>query len=358
MLTMKNFIHKVKKSSVILSTFVFFALPASTNYGLKGYEFGSGGGVGSSSNYSVEGVAGQVAGKQSGTNYNAYSGLMFVQQANTPHTPTFTNSGGWYNKLFFIIDTSGNPTDTTYAIAMSDDNWATTKWVQTDNTLAPTFGIANFQTYAAWGGGSGGYVIGLTSNTTYKMRITARQGNFTEGPLGVEATAATVGATLTVDIDIASTDTETAPPYLVGMGNLAPGTVTTATDLIWIDIDTSSVNGGQVFIRDQNSGLLSASTSFTIASATNDLAIQTTGFGIRGSTVTQTSGGPLSFQTPYNGASDNVGIVSTTIRPILSANNPIVGGRASIYVKAKASATTPAANDYTDLFTVIAAGSF
>ena len=355
---MRNLLNKLKKSSVVLSTFVFFVLPASTNYGLKGYEFGSGGGVGSSTNYSAEGVSGQIAGKQSSTNYGANSGLIFVQQANTPAAPTFQNNGNWYNKLFFVINTSGNPSDATYAIAVSSDNWVTTNWVQPDNTLSTSYGPSNFQTYAAWGGGSGGYIIGLVPNTTYKMKVKARQGKYTEGPLGVEASAATSAVVLTVDIDIASTDQETAAPYLVSMGNLTPSSVTTAANLIWIDLDTNATNGGQVFIKDQNAGLTSSVTSHTISSATGDLSILTTGFGIRGNSVNQTSGGPLSFVSPYNGATENVGVVDSTVRPVLSSNNPIVGGRAAIYVKAKASSTTPAANDYTDLFTIIAAGSF
>lgn len=351
-------VNKLRKVSLLLTTFVFFVLPASTSYNLEGYAIGGGGEVGASTSFSGEAILGQVAGKQTGTSFKSNTGLIFMQEANTPAAPTFQNNGDWYNKLFFIINTSGNPSDAKYAIAITDDNWVTTQWVQTDNTISSTFGIGNFQTYAAWGGASGGYIIGLRQNVEYKIKVKARTGIYTEGPLGVEATVSTSPVSLTVDIDVSSTDTETAAPYLVDMGSLTVGSVKTATDKIWVDFATNAASGGQVFIKDQNTGLNSATTSYTIASSTTDLSLQSEGFGIRGDSVAQTSGGPISFQSPYNGASENVGIVDTTIRPILSTSNPIVGGRASIFVKAKASATTPAANNYTDIFTVIAAGSF
>ena len=71
------------------------------------------------------------------------------------------------------------------------------------------------------------------------------------------------------------------------------------------------------------------------------------------------SGGPLSAASPYNTASDNVGVVDTTIRALYSSSNlPVTGGRASILIKAKPSNLTPASNDYTDTLTLIASGSF
>jgi hypothetical protein len=354
----KKTISQWQRNSLFLTTFIFLVMPASTGYQLKGYSFGGGGGTGSSNGYKVEGAAGQVAGDQTGTTYKSKSGLMFVQQTNTPDAPFFQNTGNWYNKLHFVINTSGNPSDTTYLIAISSDNWVTTQYVQTDNTIGNSYTTSTFQTYAAWGGRSGGDIIGLQPSTTYKIKVKARQGVYSEGPFGPEVSATTSGPTLTFDIDVASSDQETASPYSVDVGSLTVGTVVTATDKIWIDIDTNAYNGGQVFIADQNNGLKSSTVNYTIASSTTDLSSATTGFGLIGNSVTQTSGGPLAFQSPYNGANNNVGIVDNSLRLILSSNSPIVGGRASIYVKAKASESAPAANDYSDLFTVVAAGNF
>jgi hypothetical protein len=355
----KELLNQYKKVPVLFTTFVFFVFPASGTYQLKGYEFGGGGGTGSSSNYSVEGQTGQTSGQQTGTTYNANSGLLYVQEANTPTAPTLSNTGNWYNKLFFQISTANNPTDATYLIAITSDNWATTHYLNTDNTIGgTTYTLSNFQTYTAWGGGSGGYIIGLQPSTTYKIKVKARQGSYTEGPLGPEASATTSGTSLTFDIDIASTDQETSAPYSLDVGNLTSGSVVTATNKIWIDLDTNAQYGGQVFISDANNGLKSATTNYTITSSTTNLTSVTNGFGLVGDTVTQNSGGPLVFQSPYNSGSNNVGVVDTSLRLILASSTAVTAGRASILVKAKASETIPAATDYADLFTVIAAGAF
>ncbi len=72
----------------------------------------------------------------------------------------------------------------------------------------------------------------------------------------------------------------------------------------------------------------------------------------------QASGGPLTAAAPYNGASDNVGLVNATMRRAYSSANPIIDGRASMLVKAKSSALTPAASDYSTTLTIIASATF
>jgi hypothetical protein len=336
-----------------------FSFPSSTNYKLRGFEFGGGGDTTmNSTNYRLEGIVGELSGKQSSTNYRANSGLLFVQMASTPNTPTFVNSGNWYNKLRITIATSGNPADTTYAIAISDDDFTTTRFVQNDATVGPTLGAEDFQTYSAWGGASGINIIGLRPNTTYKVKVKARQGNFTEGPYGPVASATTSNPEMSMDIDIAATDVETSGPYTIELGDLAPGLVTTSSNRIWVDFATNADEGGRVYVRSSNSGLSSVTTGETITSATADLATATTGYGLRGNTVTQTSGGPLSFVSPYNGSGDNVGVLDSTLREILSTSSSIVGGRASFNIKAKASSTTQAASDYTDTLTIVASATF
>lgn len=337
---------------------VFFAVPASTNYQLKTYEFGGGGDKDlNSANYKMEGIIGELNGQSSANGTSLNGGMFYVQMANTPGAPTFTNdTGTQYNKLKIILNTSNNPSDTTYAIAISKDNWVTTQYVQADNTVGSTLVFANFQTYAAWGGASGSYIIGLDTGTTYKVKVKARQGNFTEGPYGPESTAATVDPSLSFDIDINASDIETAAPYAVAFGDLTVGSVTTATDKIWIDIDTNGDNGAQVFIKGTNGSLVSSQGN-TITSLTADLSVQSQGWGIQGNTTGQTAGGPLNFISPYNGSSENVGIINTTLQPLLSSSTSLTAGRASILLKTKINATTPAA-EYSETLTLIAAGSF
>lgn len=337
----------------MLPLFFLWVLPASTNYKLKSFEFGSGGGTEKSSNYQLDSIAGQVAGEQQSTNYKANSGLIFVQQANVP-TVTLVNSSSWYDKLLVTIGVQNNPSDATYAIAISDDNWVTTKYVQNDNTVGTTLGTEDYQTYTNWGGASGEQIIGLAMNTTYKVKARAEQGDFTESPYGPEASASTSNVTLDFDIDISATDTETAAPYTVQLGSLTINGVTTATNKIWVDLSTNANNGGYVYIYDQYAGLKSTNINYTISSASTDLASATEGFGVRVDTTSS-----LTSLAPYNGVSDNVGLIDTTVREIFnSAGAPVTAGRASIFIKAKTSNVTPAANDYADTVTLISSATF
>ena len=342
------------------SCLFFFAFPASTNFSLRSFEFGSGGDYNmNSTNYSLEGLAGEVAtDRQTSTNYAANSGLQFVQMAHTPNTPTFTNDANWYDQLKIVIATSNNPSDTTFAVAISDDDFVTTEYVKSDNTVGTTLVIGDYRTYSGWGSGTGTQITGLEASTTYKVKVKARQGKYTEGPWGPTASAATVGPTISMDIDILPTDSETAPPYEVAIGDLQAGSVTTAPDKIWLDFDTNAYSGGEVFVRDQYNGLRSAKNSYTISSATSDLAVASSGYGLQGVSATQTSGGPFTLVSPYNGAGDNVGIVDSTFRTVLTSTAPIVGGRASLQTKAKITDTTPAADDYSDTLTLIVSAVF
>jgi hypothetical protein len=341
-----------------LSVFLFLVMPASGNFELHNYGFGAGGtSLSESGNFSVVGIAGELSGTpQTGATYDFGPGMIFAQQTNTPAVPTFTNPASYYNKLHFVLDDGDNPADTLFALAISDDSFVTTNYVQADNTVGPT---AVYQTYAGWGSGSGEDVIGLSPNTTYQLKVRAIQTKYTESAWSVAASAATVGITLTYDLDVAATDTETAAPYTLAMGSLLPATVTTASQKIWVDLDTNAAAGAFVYAYNSSAGLSSAGVSYTIPSATANLASASEGFGVRVDTLTQSSGGPLAAVAPYDSAADNVGVLDTTTRTILNSSSvPITGGRASLLVKAKASTLTPTAGDYTAILTMIASATF
>lgn len=345
---------------MLLAMFVFATMPASGNYKLNNYGFGSGGTSNSSStNYSLNATTGETSNVEStSANYKARSGNQNTQQAHVPAAPTFTNAASYYNKLKFIVIPGANASDTKFSIAISSDNFVTTQYIKNDNTVTSVKSLSDYQTYAAWGGASGQFVVGLTPSTTYKIKISAMQGNFTETEYGPTASASTVAPSITFDIDTSSIDTETAPPYSVSFTNLLPGTVVGSTEKIWIDLDTNAESGAGVFMSSLNGGLLSTRVGYTIASATADLASASSGYGAQGLTVTQTSGGPLALSSPYNGAGQNVGIINSTIRQLLSSAAPITAGRASVQIKAKASTSTPSSSDYGDTLTITTAGIF
>lgn len=346
-----------KRALVFAFLFVF---PASGNYSLKSFSVGGGGSEGSASNnYSAEMVIGEIGGSElDGGTYKSWPGLIYTQMANTPGAPTFSNAANYYNKLNLIIDEQNNPSDAQFAIAISTDDFVTTNYVQSDNTVGNTLGSEDWQTYTDWGGGSGEFVVGLTPATTYKVKVKARHGNYTEGPWGPEASASTSGLTLSFDIDVSSSDSETGAPYTVSMGNLNPGNIVTATDKIWVDLSTNANSGGAVYLYGSTTGLFSSTVSYTIAGYSGNLSSVNEGFGLRSNSATQSSGGPLSAVSPYNGSNEVVGTIATTPQTVYSSTAPLVDGRGSLLVKAKINALTPAATDYSDSLVLIAAGIF
>ena len=330
---------------------ILAALPGTTNYKLNSFGFGSGGPSGSStSNYRVEGITGETNGQVTSTaTYKDKPGFIQTQQANVPIAPTLTNPSSYYDKLKLVINPSANPTDATFAIAISADNFVSdTRFIKNDHTVEVALTTADYQTYSTWGSAGGFNIIGLAPNTTYTVKAKATQGRFTESAYGPTASAATVGQQITFSL---STNSE-------AMGNLLPATVTNSPTNVAANIATNADSGGNVYINGLNTGLRSATASFTIASATADLAAAPSGFGVQAASVTQSSGGPLSSVSPYNGSAQNVGITDTVLRTIFQTSAPIVGGQGTFTIMAKAASTTPAASDYLETLTVIAAAVF
>lgn len=343
-------------------TLLVFALPASTSYELQSFGFGAGGTATSASSvYGLSGVAGELSQGENmeSTTYGLGAGLSFTQQANVPGEPTFTNPASHYNKLHFVIDTGDNPSDTVYALAISTDNFTTTRYVKADNTIGDTLTISDYQSYTDWGGGTGEFVVDLDTNTTYYLKVKAMHGGYTESAYSAVATATTSNVSLTYDLDVSATDSESSAPYTLSTGILTPNTVITAPQQIWIDLETNAENGAFVYLYDVNGGLVSASAGHTISSATGNLSVASEGYGFQVASVTESNGGPLAAVSPYNGVSETVGIVTTTPQTVLNTSSlPITGGRAALYVKAKAAVTTPAASDYADTITIVASASF
>lgn len=349
------------KKRFSLSFFLFFVLPVSTNYQLKDFGYGGGGVAnGTSTNYAIEGIAGeQNAGKLDGTTYDLGAGLQFTNQANVPPAPNFTNPSSYYNKLKVVINTGSNPSDTKFAIAISTDSFvADTRYVQSDSTVGSVLGSEDYQTYAAWGSASGTLVIGLAVNTTYQVKVKAMQGKFTETGYGPTASASTVSPQLTFDIDVSASDTETGPPFTTNIGSLIATTVTDSPEKIWVDFTTNGESGGRVYVSGTNAGLQSTQAGYTISAVTGNLTALTEGFGAQGSSATQSAGGPFTIATAYSLSSNNVAITDTNIREIFTTSNPTTSGRGSFLLKAKSSAVTPAASDYSESLTVIASASF
>ena len=336
---------------------LFAAAPASLSFTLKYYDFGNGGVTATSSLYNLNGTVGTQTGAPQTNGVTILNpGEKPTQTANVPPAATLTNPTNSYNKLRLVINTGSNPSDGRFAIAISSDNFTTTKYVQADNSLGSTLAIANYQTYVQWGSATGFDILGLTANTSYQAKVSAYQGVFTASAFGPASTAVATQPT-TVSFTVATT-TNGTPPFSVNFASLTAGTVFTADANAQLTLSTNAVFGGGIYIVDTNGGLKSTKVTYTLTSATADLSAVGSGYGAQATSLSQTSGGPLAASSPFNGAANGVGGLSTSLQQIIGLNSAVTNGSAQIKFMAKTSNSVPPANDYSDTQTIIAAMTF
>lgn len=126
-----------------------------------------------------------------------------------------------------------------------------------------------------------------------------------------------------------------------------------------MDVSTNAEAGASVYVHDQNAGLKSSSLNYTVPAVSNNLTSVSEGFGLQNVSKAQLSGGPLEYASPFDGTSNSVGAVSTTIREIFHTNSSSIDqGRGAVALKAKVSAVTPGSNDYADTIVMIVSASF
>ena len=346
-------------SGVLAGTLMLAALPASATYKLNNYSFGSGGTAGSSSTtYSVNGLTGEQSSLQvTGNTSKGQPGNNYTQNAQVP-TLTFTNPSSYYKKLPLIVNPGSNASDALFAVAISTDNFTTTNYVKSDNTIGSSLVYpTDYRNYAGWGSGTGIFVIGLSNNTTYYAKAKAIQGKYSETAYGPVASAATVAPTMSFSL---STDLTGTPPFSVQIGSLPTNTIVNSSPhKANINYTTNADVGSQIYISSLNAGLKSAHAgNYLIATFNGDLSGPAEGYGAQGSGATQSGGGPLAIDSPFNVSGNNVGSVTGAFKSIFSSPGPITAGQASILMVAKAQYVTPASDDYTDTITMLVAGKF
>lgn len=344
---------------LLASVFIFAALPATSNYRLNSYGFGSGGTANSqTATYSLEGSVGELSGQSTDASQTGIKpGFIQTEQANAPTLAALDNNSGlYYNKLHFVIDPQGNPSDAQFLMSISTDNFVSdVRYLQPDGTLSATLLLSDYQTFSAWGGNSGALMIGLIQNTSYSVRLKATQGKFTESAYGPVTVQSTAPASLSFNL---STSAQSAAPLTVSLGELRAGTINTATDTINIGLSTNGTTGANVYIKAKNSGLLSASTGYKINAVSNDLDVVSEGFGGRSNGASQTSGGPFTAVTPYDGTNNTVGSISSSTSSLYSSSTPVNSAAGLFLLKAKSAATDVASLDYQEVITFTAAGNF
>lgn len=308
---------------LVVSLIANLAIPLyaqeSDNFKIVDYNFGAGGTEGSSSdNYSIFGILGQTGDDTvASDNFAVGSGLAFTIKAAVPPAPTLENPGSTYDRLKITLNNGGNPPDAEFAIAISDDNFVTTDYVQDDGTVGPTLGAEDWQTYADWGGATGSFITGLAPSTTYDVKVKARHGNYTESEYGPEASAATQEPTLAFGVSADS----------VTFDNLNAGnSYTDSTKSTTVTTSTNAYNGYVVYGR--STGTLTFN-AFTIPDYISPNSAPTTwtgtGFGyttndsnlIGGTPDRFTNGGPkyagFTTSAPGDPVADHLGPITTPI---------------------------------------------
>ena len=306
---------------IVLSLFslAFAAAPVSETYSLSEYGFGAGGiATSSSETYGLLGTVGETdVSSMSSETFNVKAGLTYTHMANVPNAPTLTNVSSTYDRLQITLNTGGNPTDTKFAIAISSDNFASTQYVQSDGTIGSVLGIEDYLTYTGWGGASGSYISGLLQNTTYKVKVKAKQGNFTDSGYSPIASATTSLPTLTFGVD-AST---------VTFSNLNSGN--SYTDSAKTTVLTTSTNAYNGYVVNARvTGVLTKNGgSETISSYTSPNSAPTTwsgtGFGYTTSDASLTGGTVDRFT---NGGTKYAGFTTSSPGdPVADHAGPVVG---------------------------------
>ncbi|MBI2356610.1 hypothetical protein HYV12_00930 [Candidatus Dojkabacteria bacterium] len=290
---------------------------------------------------------------------------------NTDGMITVCGPNGCYDRARFEINTQGNPADTLYAIQISTDNFTSdTRYIDGVSSKPKATSqrtLVDYKTKGDWETPALN-IKGLVTDTQYYIRAIALHGDFTESDPGPTVTATTATTYVNFDIDIDNLNgitTETNGPYLANFGStrnlIQTGPPQTSVDLIWMDMSTNALGGFSLVQKGQYGGLFSTTESYTIPSDNFDLNGESEGFGIQNFYSAQEkhtgSGlgdlGTLSVEANYAGSGNTVGKVDQIFIKMYEASKPILNGRVGIYLKARASGTTPVASDYSEDISLI-----
>jgi hypothetical protein len=193
----------------------------------------------------------------------------------------------------------------------------------------------------------------------------------TSGPADIDSGTY---ATATVSNDQIAVTASVNPSFsfsTAGGGTDALGTLTTgsvaSSSTTTFTVSTNAKNGWQAWAKDVNTGLNSSSASYTIASsgvgsASAALVAGTEGYNVgiaySESSGTCTEGSAVNANFDKAGGSNKGGGLDTTLRTLLTCDGTTNTGVITPTNFAAINGATPAATDYADTQTYVAAGLF
>jgi hypothetical protein len=323
----------------------------------------SGGENSNSTNYNErESIGGSNDSVASSTNYNVFPGFIQHAYPGVPGQPTLVNTGGTlYNALDFIVNTAGNQTDTNYAIAISSDNFTTTNFIQADDTVGSS---PVWQTYTAWGSGTGQRVTGLIANTTYKIKVKARYGTDTETAYSITASDSTGGPTLTVSFAgvnsgttiAGATTTITSAANTINYGSLTPNVTSVAAQTITV---STNATGGYTTtlqqdgdLRNNNSDSIAPTTGSNASPAAWPTGITAGYFGYHTTDSTLCTGSSARF------SSNNTYAAATTSPAEVACSTTIASNEQTSIVYKLEIGTQQDAGTYQNTITYVTTAQF
>lgn len=146
------------------------------------------------------------------------------------------------------------------------------------------------------------------------------------------------------------------------IGSITSGAVSSSPTPRTATVNTNAKSGWLMWAKSANAGLNSASASTTIASTTPGTNSTLTGTAEGYNTgITQSKVGGSGTQTvatPFVGGASTGGGLDTDLRTLVTSDGTADTAVVTITNNVSISAVTPAAADYTDTITVVAAGLF
>jgi len=183
--------------------------------------------------------------------------------------------------------------------------------------------------------------------------------------------SASVAETITFDLDTATTNTESATPYTVNLGQLLYTQVNrsdhSGINSIYMDAATNATGGMTVTVQNANGADGLKSTSVPTDKIVNAAAVMSAGTANYGLCVVSGPTGGLSRAGTYNSggtcttasSTNEVEALTTTPLPLIASTSAsTAAGRAEVLVNATVTSSTPAHADYADTLTFIATASF
>lgn len=217
------------------------------------------------------------------------------------------------------------------------------------------------------------YCFNWSSSTAVTVSATPSSSNSgtittqTSTPTTIDTSSYSTASVSSDQISVSATVPSTFSFALSGtsdaLGTLSTGSVISSPTPRTATVNTNARNGWQVWAKDANTGLTSATTSSTIASTTpgtnSTLSAGTAGYNT-GVTSSQVGGsGTITVATPFVGGSTGKGGgLDTTLRSLASSTGTADTAVLTLTNNVAISNTTAAANDYADTITVVGAGLF